>query len=110
MKKKPNMHKPKSKFMVISVSLLIILFILYISRPSEEKYASWLYEEYGIKCNKPHQCYDYHNNKNIKLRTQGITDGYLLFALYNSTFNDEQDQEILNVKALGLLNTFFEIK
>jgi hypothetical protein len=110
-KKNKKQNKKRFKKIYLFYTLLAILLFLFTSTPSPEEYTNWLEEKYQIKCEEnDYKCYDYKNNRNITFKSETISDRYLLFSLQKTTFNDEQNKKTLQIKAIGLLGTFLEIK
>jgi hypothetical protein len=89
---------------------IIFIVVLFLTSPDEEKYVSWLKEQHGITCENNYDCYDHFNNKKITFRSQGVRDGYLLFSLIDTTFIDETQTNEREIKAIGILSTYFTIK
>lgn len=87
---------------------LILIFILNISIPNDQKYIDWLLSEHGISCtstNIMNDCTLMNENKPIDWKSRHVRNT----GIYITTRDNFKDQEgnLYVVKSIGIMLKFY---
>lgn len=95
----------KKKYQISICAIIVIIIFLFLTNPSESKYASWLENNYKISCtNDGHVLNCKQAKEIIEWKSRYVTN-YGIFSIYKDYYEDNGEK--IEIEAIGILNTFY---
>lgn len=96
----------KKKYQVSIWAIIVIIIFLFLTNPSEAKYASWLENNHEITCINDGLTLNCKQAKQIiEWKSRSVKDCGI-FSIYRDYYEDKNGKNI-EIKAIGILNTFY---